>query len=128
MTACEARCEALGYPTKMLHFESFGSANPGQSLGPAFEVEVEGEGEAGAGGRVLKVPEEKTLLDVLNDAGFDVPSSCEAGRCGICAVEVCEGSGKVEHKGTALGAEPEKSGSLLTCVSMGVGRVKIYVD
>ena len=74
--------------------------------------------------KTLEVKEEQTLLDVLRDAGFEVPSSCEVGNCGTCKVEVC--SGRVEHRGTGL-IEHEKKSSMLSCVSRGIGKIIIDV-
>lgn len=42
-------------------------------------------------GRRLTVPADKTALEVLGNAGIDVPSSCEAGVCGTCLTKVIEG-------------------------------------
>jgi ferredoxin len=70
--------------------------------------------------KLLKVKEEHTLLDVLRDAGFDIPSSCEVGNCGTCRVGV--GNGKVEYRGTGL-LEGEKRGAMLSCVSKAIERL-----
>ncbi|KAI3339215.1 pyruvate kinase-like protein [Ustulina deusta] len=104
----------LGYPRSHLHFEEFGGAATG--TGDPFEVEVE------ATGKVLQVPHEKSLLQVLTEAGFDIDSSCLAGNCGACMINHCKG--EVVHQGVALDDE-QKSTSLLSCVSRGKGRITI---
>ncbi|KAE9368125.1 PK beta-barrel-protein domain-containing protein-like protein [Stipitochalara longipes BDJ] len=100
----------LGFPLSNIHFEAFTALTSGDP----FSAEL-AESKS-----TLEVKEEQTLLDVLRDAGFDVPSSCEVGNCGTCRVGVRRG--KVEHRGTGL-LEEEKEGAMLTCVSRGVGRI-----
>ena len=39
----------------------------------------------------LSWPRGQTLVDVLLDAGIDVPHSCREGRCGSCVATVVEG-------------------------------------
>ncbi|KAI1331527.1 PK beta-barrel-protein domain-containing protein-like protein [Xylariaceae sp. FL0255] len=104
--------EKIGYPPSQVHFEEFGGVLAG--TGDPFEVEVKSTG------KVLQVPKEKSLLDILNEAGFNVDSSCLAGNCGACMVEYCKGD--VAHKGVALDDE-QKETTLLSCVSRGKGRI-----
>ncbi|KAI1429072.1 pyruvate kinase-like protein [Xylaria sp. FL1777] len=104
----------LGYPRSHVHFEEFGGAATG--TGDPFEAEVKSTG------KVLQVPREKSLLQVLNEAGFDIDSSCLAGNCGACMVDHCKG--EVVHQGVALDDE-QKSTSMLSCVSRGKGRITI---
>jgi MOSC domain-containing protein YiiM/ferredoxin-NADP reductase len=100
----------LGFPSSNIHFEAFIALTSGDP----FSVELAESKEK------LEVEEEQTLLDVLRDAGFDVPSSCEVGNCGTCRVGVR--SGKVEHRGTGL-LENERQGAMLSCVSRGLGTI-----
>ncbi|KAI0433207.1 pyruvate kinase-like protein [Xylaria sp. FL1042] len=104
----------LGYPRSHVHFEEFGGAATG--TGDPFEVEIK------ATGTVLQVPAEKSLLHILNEAGFDIDSSCLAGNCGACMVEHCKG--EVVHQGVALDDE-QKSTNMLSCVSRGKGRIMV---
>jgi ferredoxin len=68
----------------------------------------------------VEVKEEQTLLDVLRDAGFNIPSNCEVSNYRTCMVGVREG--RMEHHRTRL-FEGEKRGAMLSCVSRGIGRV-----
>ncbi|KAK4502658.1 hypothetical protein PRZ48_006084 [Zasmidium cellare] len=120
MDACEERAKQLQYPEHLLHFESFGSATEGD-LGDRFEVEIEDDDRSAT----LTVPSDKSLLHVLQDAGFDVMSSCEAGTCGTCKVSLC--SGEVIRKGVAL-AEEDKESCILSCVDRGVAKIKIGIE
>jgi ferredoxin len=102
--------EAYGLAKENVHFE-------------LFEVETSGEPftvELAVSNEILDVPTERTLLDVLRDAGIDVPSSCEVGSCGTCLVDVKKG--RIQHRGIGL-MDLEKETSMLSCVSRGVGQI-----
>lgn len=122
MKECANIANELGYPEHMLHFEDFGNGGGGD-LGDTFEVQVD-EPDSNRH-ETMTVPPNKTLLDVLNDAGFDILYSCKSGACGACKVAVCEG--EVEYKSTAL-LEKEKGRALQACVDRGIGRLKIEID
>jgi MOSC domain-containing protein YiiM/ferredoxin-NADP reductase len=108
---CDTAAE-LGLPNENLHFESF-QVN---STGDPFTVElVESNKE-------MEVAAGDSLLDTLRSAGFDIPSTCDAGNCGTCRVGVR--SGRVEHRGTGL-LENEKDTAMLSCVSRGIGRIQL---
>ncbi|KAI1390071.1 PK beta-barrel-protein domain-containing protein-like protein [Hypoxylon trugodes] len=79
-----------------------------------------------SGGKLLQVGAEETLLEVLRKhfGDDDVPSSCEVGNCGTCKVTLR--SGRVEHRGTALG-DDEKNDAMLSCVSRGIGKIAIEI-
>jgi ferredoxin-NADP reductase len=108
------RIRGLGYPRSHVHFEEFGGAAAG--TGDPFEVEVK------ATGKVLQVPGQKSLLQVLTEAGFDIDSSCHVGNCGACMVAHCKG--EVVHQGVALDDEQKETG-MLSCVSRGKGRITV---
>ncbi|KAH9905923.1 PK beta-barrel-protein domain-containing protein-like protein [Xylariomycetidae sp. FL2044] len=112
LNACRDRIQTLGYPRSHVHFEEFGGAATG--TGDPFEVEIKTTKE------ILKVPQEKSLLQVLNEAGFDLDSSCLVGNCGSCMVNYC--GGNVVHQGVALDDE-QKETTMLSCVSRGKGRI-----
>jgi MOSC domain-containing protein YiiM/ferredoxin-NADP reductase len=102
----------LRFPSSNLHFEAFST----NTSGDPFNVElVESK-------KTLEVKEQQTLLDVLRDAGFEIPSSCEVGNCGTCRVGVR--NGRVVHRGTGL-LEDEKSGAMLSCVSRGIETIML---
>lgn len=75
---CRELTNKLQYPTSQLYFEDFGASTTG--TGDPFEAEIKTTGQ------VLQVPGERSLLDVLNEAGFDIESSCMVGNCGTCIV------------------------------------------
>jgi MOSC domain-containing protein YiiM/ferredoxin-NADP reductase len=114
MNACRNLTTNLGYPKANVHFEEFGDATTG--TGEPFEVEIKSTGQR------VQVPREKSLLQVLSDAGFEIESSCLVGNCGTCMVDYYKG--EVDHKGVALDEE-QKKGSMLSCVSRGKGKIVI---
>jgi ferredoxin len=94
-----------------LHRERF-SADPAPPLrrDGGFEVEL-----ARTGTRLTVGPYEK-LLDVLEEAGCSVDSSCRAGICGACIVKVL--AGRPDHRDDILTkAERDANNVMLTCVS-----------
>ncbi|KAK8872386.1 MOSC domain-containing protein [Apiospora arundinis] len=114
----------LGYPEHMVHFEEFGTGEVGGGdLGDEFEVQVD-QPDTGRHEQ-LAVPRNRTLLDVLNDAGFDVVFSCKSGACGACKVKVCEGD--IDYKSSAL-LSKDKGVAMQSCVDRGLGKLKIEVD
>ncbi|KAH6651990.1 pyruvate kinase-like protein [Truncatella angustata] len=114
LSGCKDLTKKLRYPQNLVYFEEFGSATTG--TGNPFEVEVKSTKQ------VLQVPQDKSLLQVLTEAGFELESSCLVGNCGTCMVDYCRG--EVEHRGTALDDEMKEE-SMLSCVSRGKGRVLI---
>jgi len=99
-----------GRPPANLRFETFG--NSGAAANEAFWVrlprhEVE-----------LQVPADRTLLDVLNDAGIDTLFDCRRGECGLCAVDVLETHGRIDHRDVFFSAdEKQDNRRLCACVS-----------
>ncbi len=97
-----------------LHVERF-SALPAAEAG-AFEVEL------AASGRTLPVPADRSVLDVLEEAGVPVLWSCREGTCGTCETGVL--AGVPEHRDTVLTEEERQVGDvLMVCVSRSTGRL-----
>ena len=113
MTAVEEATAA--WPEGNVHFEWFAPrSRPLDETSDTFEVVCE------ASGLTLTVPSEKSVLEVLNEAGIEVPCSCQQGICGTCETRVI--SGKVDHRDSILsGAEREANETMMTCVSRAKG-------
>ncbi|MEV7098677.1 PDR/VanB family oxidoreductase [Amycolatopsis sp. NPDC051045] len=102
-----AAVEALG-PAD-LHVERF---TPRTEEGPrtAFEVELAGSG------RVLPVPADRSILEVVEEAGVTVLSSCREGTCGTCETGVL--GGIPDHRDSVLTADERLENEvMMLCVS-----------
>ncbi|WP_232480239.1 PDR/VanB family oxidoreductase [Roseomonas sp. KE2513] len=96
------------WPEGTVRFEWFTArARPEGETADTFEVECAGRG------LTLTVPSDRSILQVLNDAGLDVPHSCEQGICGTCEVAVLEG--EVDHRDSILSAAERVSNSTMMC-------------
>jgi len=64
----------------------------------------------------LSVPPEKSILQVLLDAGVEVPFSCSEGVCGTCLTKVKEG--EPDHWDMYLTPEEQEKGDcMMVCIS-----------
>ena len=97
-----------GLPADRIHVEHFG-ATP-VLTGAPFDV------VAARSGRVFHVPCEKTILEVLNEAGIDIPSSCHSGVCATCMTDVIDG--EPDHRDMVLSAvERASNRQIAVCCS-----------
>jgi ferredoxin-NADP reductase len=110
LQAVRSHC-AERWPAGCLRFERFTAAEvttvPSRSQ--AFEV------QCGRDGPVLDVPADRSVLEVLLDAGADVLFSCEEGTCGSCETTVL--AGRPDHRDELLTPEEREAGLMLVCVS-----------
>ena len=91
-----------------VHFEAFSEAETHKADDRPFKVKLT------RSGKVLDVPTDKTILEVLREHGLDVPSSCETGTCGTCRTKLLEG--EADHRDLVL-AEHERKDAIMICVS-----------
>ena len=81
---------------------------------------------AAKSGKEVVVPEGKTILDALLDAGIDVQYSCMEGVCGSCEVAIVEG--KADHRDLVLTKSEQEAGkTMMVCVS-GCKGEKLVLD
>ncbi|MGK2853495.1 MAG: PDR/VanB family oxidoreductase [Microbacteriaceae bacterium] len=79
-------------------------------LREAFEVELL------LSGRTLTVPEDRSILEVVEEAGVFVLSSCREGTCGTCETAVIDG--EVDHRDSILSADEQRMNDrMMICVS-----------
>jgi ferredoxin-NADP reductase len=106
--AVEAACAAHGRDFRTERFEAE-ALTPPVWAGP-FEVELE------ASGLTLEVPPERSVLEVIEEAGVLVLSSCTEGTCGTCETPVLEG--EVDHRDSILTpSERARNDVMFVCVS-----------
>lgn len=98
-----------GWPETAVHFEYFKNTNVIDDSS-SFEVAL------ARSCMTLTVPSGKTILDVMREAGIDMPSSCEQGACGTCIATVIEG--EPDHQDVYLNEAERRAGTkIMTCVS-----------
>jgi ferredoxin-NADP reductase len=109
LQAVEKQCAA--WPSGSLHVERFAPKELGEPvLQDAFEVEL------AQSGMTLTVPPDRTILEVVEEAGIPVLSSCQEGTCGTCETPVLEG--QVDHRDSLLTAEEQEANdTMFICVS-----------
>ncbi|MDG4663720.1 PDR/VanB family oxidoreductase [Mycobacterium sp. 236(2023)] len=67
-------------------------------------------------GLTVTVPDDRTILDVLDARGVVAPASCREGMCGTCETGVV--SGEVDHRDAILSPEERSENeSMMICVS-----------
>jgi vanillate O-demethylase ferredoxin subunit len=107
--AVEKSARAFRWSPSRVHSELFQSAQPPVDSRP-FELQLQ------RSGRTLRVPADRTALEVLEENGVAVPSSCRQGLCGTCATSIL--SGTPEHHDRVLTpAERERANLFTPCCS-----------
>lgn len=76
---------AQGWKEQCLHREYFSAAPIDHSTDASFAVKL------ASSGQVFQVPADRSVVQVLQDQGIEVPISCEQGICGTCLTRVLEG-------------------------------------
>jgi ferredoxin-NADP reductase len=120
LAAVEERCAA--WPHGALHLERF-APKPGALDGPsaAFEIVLE------RSGTTLRVGPDETIVEVLEAAGHDVPTSCREGTCGTCETEVLDG--EVDHRDSFLTDDDrEFGGTMMICCSRAQPGSRLVLD
>ena len=104
LAAVKERC-----PPETLHLERF-TPKPDTGGRAPFEVEL------ARSGRTVLVPQGKSILETLENAGLAVLSSCREGTCGTCETAVLDGV--PDHRDSLLTpAERDTGDVMMICVS-----------
>ncbi|QYB04777.1 PDR/VanB family oxidoreductase [Rhodococcus sp. USK10] len=98
--------------SRRLHLERFRPRTVGEDSGPDRDFTV----KIASTGATIRVGEDQSIVDALEDAGITVETSCREGTCASCETSVIEG--EVCHRDSVLSAgEREQSASIMLCVS-----------
>lgn len=111
--------EETGWSSDAVVLEHFSAEVP---------VLTPGEGEfvlrLAKSGIELVVPSDRTIIDVIREAGIEIKTSCEQGVCGTCITEVIEG--EPEHHDLYLSPDEQEGGRLIApCVSRCTSRLLV---
>jgi ferredoxin-NADP reductase len=109
IAAVEAR--SAHWPHKTLQVERF-APRPLTDVpaNTSFEIELVDSGE------VLVVPPDRSILEVVDEAGIFVLSNCEEGTCGTCQTAVLEGV--PDHRDSVLDEDERAANdTMMICVS-----------
>jgi tetrachlorobenzoquinone reductase len=98
-----------GWPAIQVHVEYFSAKAP-PSLEGGFVVQL------ARSAKEFYIAPGQTILEVLLDAGYDLPFSCQEGVCGSCETKVL--SGTPDHRDSVL-TEAERAGDtvMMICCS-----------
>ncbi|MFC6080142.1 PDR/VanB family oxidoreductase [Sphaerisporangium aureirubrum] len=112
LAATEKHCAT--WPPGTLRVERFvPKPEPADTQPSAFEVELS------LTGTTLTVPPDRSILEVVEEAGVAVLSSCREGTCGTCETTVLAGT--PDHRDSLLTEEERKAGDVMfICVSRAV--------
>jgi ferredoxin-NADP reductase len=114
LEAAKSEWQRSGRPVDKLRFETFG--NSGRFATEPFSVRIPRLG------RVVEVPRNQTMLDALEAAGIDMIFDCRRGECGLCALDILEVDGIVDHRDVFFSDEEKATNrKLCTCVSRVAG-------
>ncbi|NDZ78350.1 oxidoreductase [Streptomyces sp. SID10853] len=92
-----------------VHCEHFQAQEPTADAGGEFEVELDT-------GEVFRVPPGRSIVEVLEDGGIMVDTSCREGICGTCVLTVLDGV--PEHRDNCLTRKEKEAGEqIAACVS-----------
>ncbi|MCG7207390.1 PDR/VanB family oxidoreductase [Streptomyces arenae] len=116
LSAVENRCNGT-WPSGALHVERF-LARPRQAVDSAeedsFEVVLQRTG------RTVEVAPGQSVLEALDTAGLNFPSSCREGICGTCEAKVLDGV--PDHRDSLLSEEERAANdTMMICVGRSKG-------
>jgi ferredoxin-NADP reductase len=110
LEAVEAAC--AGWPAGALHLERFAA----KSADVPAEGEHEFEVVLASTGITVTVPVDRSVFDVVQEAGVNILGSCHEGICGTCESMVLEG--EVDHRDSILSeSERASNETMMICVS-----------
>lgn len=111
------RAAAINWPANYVHFEMFKATVDENFVPEPFDVRL------ASNGKVLRIPADKSALEVLRGEGVALPSSCELGVCGACECRYLDGT--VIHRNSVLDISARQDRMML-CVSR--ARVSVTLD
>jgi vanillate O-demethylase ferredoxin subunit len=109
---------AAGRPLADLRYETFGSS--GLLPTESFRVRLKDENVE------IEVPRDRSMLDALSEAGYEVMSDCRRGECGVCAIDLVAADGEIDHRDVFFSEHQKReSRKICACVSRARGTITI---
>jgi vanillate O-demethylase ferredoxin subunit len=106
MAWCLETAAAAGFADERLHREYFKAAEPAVTVREsAFQVKL------ASSGKVMDIPANASILNVLRANGVNLPASCESGVCGTCLTGVI--SGTPDHRDFYLTKQERAAGDVI---------------
>ncbi len=104
-----------------LRFETFG--NSGRHESESFWVELPRHQLR------IEVPAGRSLLQALEEHGVETLYDCQRGECGLCAMDIVEVAGTIDHRDVFLSAEEKHDNRrICACVSRVSGGGGVVLD
>ncbi|MFB9267642.1 PDR/VanB family oxidoreductase [Bradyrhizobium erythrophlei] len=101
-----------------LRYETFGSS--GLLPTECFRVRLADRGVE------IEIPRDRSMLDALNAAGYEVISDCRRGECGVCAIDLIDIDGQVDHRDVFFSDQQKHANEkICTCVSRARGTITV---
>ncbi len=118
LDAAKAAWNTAGRALADLRYETFGSS--GRLAPQAFRVLIPRHQLD------ITVAADCSLLDALDAAGVQTIFDCKRGECGLCAMDVLDVKGEIDHRDVFLSdAEKQQDTCICTCVSRVVGEITL---
>jgi ferredoxin-NADP reductase len=124
MEASRAILTGLGVKPERIRQESFGSSLPKSPQLESATAETDVEVEFTRSGKTCSVRSGQTLLQVAEEHGVGIPSSCRQGQCGTCKTRLLSGLVRMDAD-AGLDPESRARGFVLTCVGRPDTSVKL---
>ena len=107
-----------GWADARVHFEYFSADVQKSDTDAGFEVKI------ASTGKVYIIPNDKTVVKALAEAGVEIPTSCEQGVCGTCLTRVIEG--QPDHRDHYLTDDEQAANDqFLPCCSRAKSKVLV---
>jgi vanillate O-demethylase ferredoxin subunit len=105
-----------------VHFEHFKAPEPERSSDQPAAAPGSFQLKIASSGALLDVPPDKSIAEVLEQAGIRIETSCQAGLCATCKIRYLEG--EVDHRDYILD-DAEHGQWLTACVSRATSGVLV---
>lgn len=106
MDAVLSTARSASWPEEQLHYEFFSAEVVNSDSDASFEVKL------ASSGKIVLVPQDKTVVEALAAAGVEVQVSCGQGVCGTCLTRVLEG--KPDHRDMYMTPEEQSKNDQFT--------------